>query len=478
MTAIQLRVPVVVNRGRRIGYASHAMTPTARLTPLLPRLADRLARVSARWVPDSFSIACLLTLVTFALGLTIGRAGPVQCLTAWGSGFWELLSFAMQIAVVIFAGYIVAVSPPVTRALESVAALPRSPRQAVAWTAFLSLVLCWLNWGLGLIASAVLVRFMARRNPGADYRLLVAVAYFGMGATWHAGPSGSVPLLMATPETFMIRDGLIAAPIPLSETVFTATNLVLTAIVTAGLTLFAALLHPPAGQAVRADPRALEALAAFEPPACPARPQPADRLMHSAVPHRLVGLLGLAYMATQIAAAGVNLTLDGVNLLFLSLGLVLHPTTASVVKAAEEAVRPLHGVILQFPLYAGIYGIMKGTALAAALASAFLSVATARTFPLIVFWYSAVLDYFVPSGGGKWAIEALYVLRAGDALGVPVREVAMAYAYGDMATNIIQPFWAIPLLGVARLEFRDILGYEILVFALYTATLSAFLLMS
>jgi short-chain fatty acids transporter len=447
------------------------------VAPLLPRLADRLARASARWVPDSFSIACLLTLATFALGLTAGQAGPLQCLKAWGGGFWDLLSFAMQIAVVIFAGYMVAVSPPVTRALEAVAALPRSPRQAVACTAFLSLALCWVNWGLGLIASAVLVRFMARRHPGADYRLLVAVAYLGMGATWHAGPSGSVPLLLATPETFMIRDGLIPGPIPLAQTVFTPLNLVLTAFVTVGLTVFALFLHPPAGQAVRADAAALEALSSFAPPPRPDHPSPAERLMYGRVLHRVVGALGLGYMAAQVAAAGVNLTLDGVNLLFLALGLVLHPTPASVLKAAEEAVRPLHGVILQFPLYAGIYGIMKGTALASVLAAAFLSVATPRTFPLIVFWYSAVLDYFVPSGGGKWAIEALYVLRAGQALGVPVTDVAMAYAYGDMATNIIQPFWAIPLLGVARLEFRDILGYEILVFALYTTVLSAFLLL-
>ena len=347
----------------------------------------------------------------------------------------------------------------------------------MALTALWSLVSCWLNWGLGLIASAVLVRFMARRHPGADYRLLVAVAYLGMGATWHAGPSGSVPLLLATENTFMIRDGLIPAPIPLSETVFTPLNLGLTAVVIAGLTGFAALLHPPPGSTVRADPRALEALTPFEPPARPEPPQPADRLMYSRVLHRLVGALGLGYMALRVAASGANLTLDSVNLLFLSLGLLLHPTPASVIRAAEDAVRPLHGVILQFPLYAGIYGILKGTALASAIASAFLSVATPRTFPLIVFWYSAVLDYFVPSGGGKWAIEALYVLRAGQELGVPVTEVAMAYAYGDMATNIIQPFWAIPLLGVARLEFRDILGYEILVFALYTAVLSAFLLM-
>ena len=186
--------------------------------------------------------------------------------------------------------------------------------------------------------------------------------------------------------------------------------------------------------------------------------------------------MGVLYVFSLVRAGGVNLTLNSVNLLFLSLGLLLHPTVASLLQAAEEGIRPLHGVVLQFPLYAGIAGIIEGTGLASVFASWFLAVANARTYPLVVFWYSAVLDYFVPSGGGKWAIEASYVLRAGAQLGVGVPEVAMAYAYGDMATNIIQPFWAIPLLGVARLEFRDILGFEILVFALYTALMSAVLL--
>jgi short-chain fatty acids transporter len=200
--------------------------------------------------------------------------------------------------------------------------------------------------------------------------------------------------------------------------------------------------------------------------------------MHGGWVNRATGLLGLAYLGMETAGGGLSLTLDTVNLMFLSLAILLHPSPAAIVAAAEDAARPLHGVVLQFPLYAGIYGIIKGTGLASALAAAFLAVANARTFPFVVFWYSAVLDYFVPSGGGKWAIEALYVLKAGAALGVPVPETAMAYAYGDMATNIIQPFWAIPLLGVARLEFRDILGYEILVFALYTAVVSAVLLVS
>jgi len=447
-------------------------------SPFLPRLADGLARVSARYVPDSFTIACLLTVVTFAMGMTLGGASAMQTVDAWGSGFWELLGFSMQMVMMIFAGYLVAVSPAMTRVLDALARVPRSPRQAIGWTAFLAMAACWLNWGMGLIASAVLVRFMARRHPDADYRLLVAVAYLGMGATFHAGPSGSVPLLLATPNTFMIKEGLIAAPIPLAQTIFTPLNLGLTAIVISGLTALAVLMHPPADKVVRADPEAVGAMAAFAPPARPSQPTPADRLMFSGLANRTLGALGVIYIARHVSGSGMNLTLDTVNLLSLSVGVLLHPHPASILKAAEEAARSAHGVVLQFPLYSGIYGIIKGTGVAAMLAGAFVSAATPRTFPLIVFWYSAFLDYFVPSGGGKWAIEALYVIRAGDALGVPVTDVAMAYAYGDMATNIIQPFWAIPLLGVARLDFRDILGYEILVFALYTAFMSAVLLLT
>lgn len=445
------------------------------LARLLPALAASLARFSTRFVPDAFSIACILALTVFAAGVVVAGATPAQCVAAWGRGFWELLAFSMQIAVVIFAGYVVAVSPPVARLLDACAGLPRTPRQAVAFTAFLSMLLCWLNWGVGLIAAAVLVRAMGRRHPGADYRLLVAVAYLGLGLTWHAGPSGSVPLLLATPGSFMVKDGLIAAPIALSETIFTPLNLGLTAAVLLGFTAFVVLLHPPAGQTVSADAAALQALASFEPPARPERPTPAEIVMHSGWLNRLVGGLGVLAFALQ-QRQGLVLTLDSVNLLFLSLGIALHPSAASLLRAGEEAARSLHGVVLQFPLYAGIYGIMKGTALAEVLTRAFLSIATPGTYEAVVFAYSAVLNYFVPSGGGKWAIEAPYVLGAGQALGVGAPAVAMAYAYGDMATNLIQPFWAIPLLSVARLEFRDILGYEILVFALYSLVVSVVLL--
>ncbi len=438
----------------------------------LSRVAGSLARVSVRWVPDSLSIACLLTLLAFVLALTLGGASPGEAVGAWGHGFWSLLAFSMQIVVVIFAGYVVAVSPAVTRGLEAVAGAPRTPRQAVAFTAAASMILCWLNWGVGLIAAAMLVRAMGRKHPHADYRLLVAAAYLGMGTTWHAGPSGSVPLLLATPDSFMVRDGLIAAPIGLADTILTGPNLALMGL---GLVLFpilAVLLHPPADHSVATPPEALDALARFEPPRRPEAPSPAERLTHGPWLNRLVGGIGLAYVAIETAHGSFALTLDTVNLVFLCLGILLHPSPAAVLKASEEAARSLHGVVLQFPLYAGIYGVMKGTALAGLLARGFIAVASTATYPLVVFWYSAALNYVVPSGGGKWAIEALYVLDAGRTLHVPVRHVAMAYAYGDMATNLIQPFWAIPLLGVARLEFRDILGYEVLLFLAYAVVVS------
>ena len=448
------------------------------MSGFLPRLADGLARLSARWVPDAFSIAALLTLLALGLGLTVGGASPAQCALAWGNGVWALLSFGMQIALVIFAGYVLAVAPPVARALDALARVPRGPRSAVAWTAFLSMTLCWLNWGMGLIASAVLVRTIGRARPDTDYRLLVAVAYLGMGTTWHGGPSGSVPLLFATPGSFMVRDGLLASPVPLSQTVFTAANLGLMLVVALVLTGFAALLHPARERTLAVGPETLAALATFEPPARPPSPTPAERLVHGPWLNRGLGLLALVFVFLQARGGTFAATLDSVNLIALALGLLLHPSPASLGKAAEEASRPLHGVVLQFPLYAGIYGIIKDTGLVESLTHAFLTVSTPGSYPLVVFAYSAVLNYLVPSGGAKWAMEAPYVLGAAKELGVPATSVAMAYAYGDMATNLVQPFWAIPLLGVARLEFRDILGYELLALAVYTVLVSAALVLA
>ena len=431
-----------------------------------PAFVERLATLASSLVPDAFSIAIILTFATLLAAVTWAGASPSVAVRAWGQGIWTLLPLSMQIAFVVFAGYLLAVSPPMARAIDFIAGLPRTGAQAVGLAAFTSMGISWLNWGVGLVASAILVKSIAARRKDVNYPLLVAAGYLGMGVTWHAGPSGTVPLLFAGHDSFMVRDGLIAAPIPLGETIFSPFNLVFTAVAALLLGLVAILLArrpgamtPPPESPVAADVPALSIATSRTP---------AERLSHSRAPTLALGLLGLAFLAIERISGRFSLSLDMVNLIVLLLALLFHRNAAALLAHVEEASRPLHGIVLQFPLYAGIYGLIKDTGLANRLAEVFLSVATPNTLPDVVFAYSAFLNYWVPSGGAKWAMEAPYLLKSAAALAVSPAKIAMAYSYGDMATNLIQPFWAIPLLGLAKLEFKHILGYELVFFAVYS----------
>jgi short-chain fatty acids transporter len=434
--------------------------------PARSTFVELLAKGASSFVPDAFSIASVLTFATLGAAVLWAGASPETAVRAWGQGIWTLLPLSMQIAFVVFAGYLLAVSPPMARLIDAIAAWPKTPAQAVGLAAFTSMGISWLNWGVGLVASAILVKSIAARRRDVNYPLLVAAGYLGMGVTWHAGPSGTVPLLFAGRDSFMVRDGLLAAPVPLSETIFSPGNLIFTAVAALVLGFVAVMLARKPG--------------VFPPP--PLEPPPPQAADTSAKPAtfaewlsrtRLVtlalGLLGLVFLFLESRAGSFSLSLDMVNLIVLALALILHRNAAALLAHVEEASRPLHGVVLQFPLYAGIYGVIKDTGLANRLAEVFLSVATTDSLPTVVFAYSAFLNYWVPSGGAKWAMEAPYLLKSAAALDVSPARIAMAYSYGDMATNLIQPFWAIPLLAVARLEFKHILGYELIFFVVYSA---------
>ncbi|EPX60124.1 Short chain fatty acids transporter [Cystobacter fuscus DSM 2262] len=432
----------------------------------LVRIAEALGRFSARYVPGSFAIAVLLSLFTMGLAVGWTDTPAPRVLDAWGAGFWELLSFSMQMALVMFTGYLLALTRPVRALLEWLAGLARGPRSAVVLMAMVSMGLAYLNWGLSLVASAMLVRFVARRRPEVDYRLLVACAYFGLGATWHAGLSASAPLLVATPGHFLEKQlGLI----PIERTLLSPFNLGLTAAVVTGLTLLAWALHPSPERAVRVDPKVLERFQDFEPPERPVGNSPALWLDYAPVLSTVFGVLGVVWFARALWLGGgwKAINLNAVNFLFLTLAVLLHGTPARLLKASEEAASVLHGIVLQFPLYAGIYGIFKATGLTERIGQLFVSLSTTATFPAIVYLYSGVVNYFVPSGGSKWAIEAPYLLEAARTLGVAPEKVVLAYAWGDMATDLIQPFWALPLLAVARLDFKDILGFLLVAFVFY-----------
>ena len=335
----------------------------------LGRIALALNNWTSRWIPSAFSIAIILTIVTLAAGALFTAHSLRACIGFWGDGFWELLAFSMQMTLIMVTGYIVVVSPPVNRALRWFAGLPRSATGAIALTALGAMLLAWINWGLGILGAAVLVKYVARRHPDADYRLLVAVAYFGLGCTWHAGLSASAPVLVATPGHFMEKQ---MGVIPLSRTIFFPFNLAATAAVLAAMTAVACLLHPrnPADRR-RVDPARLEDIGTFEPPFPEDRKgrAPSDFLDYTYLLNAIVGLAGLTWLVQNFAFRGwQGLTINTVNFIFLTAGILLHPSPASVLKAAAASGSTIYGIALQFPLYGGIQGIMIGTGLAKVIA--------------------------------------------------------------------------------------------------------------
>jgi short-chain fatty acids transporter len=454
---------------------------------VLQRVARVLTAWSTRWVPDAYVIAALLTGFTFVLALVFTDSGPFALVRYWGSGFWELLSFAMQMCLIIMTGYILAVSRPMQALFARVAGLARSPRGAVMLTALLSMALAWFHWGLSIVGSAVFVRYVARRQPRADYRLLVCAAYLGLGTLWHAGLSASMPLLVATPGHFMQQElGIV----PVSRTLFHPFNLLLVAGTVGLMTALARALQSPGGDEPRVDwdaaddagagfesaadaattagrPPAAAATAAGPPPDA-ASASPARRLENSLVVGLVIGGAGLIWLGWWFGTHGLaGINLNTVNFAFLMLGILLHGRPAALLAAAERGGHYVWGVILQFPFYAGIFGIIKESKLQDVIAGWFTALSTPKTYPLIVLWYSGCLNYIVPSGGSKWAIEAPYIVKAGHDIGANMNFTVLAYAWGDMLTDIIQPFWAIPLLAIARLSFRDIMGYGLIFFLAY-----------
>lgn len=441
---------------------------------ILARIAIALNNWSSRWVPSAFSIAILLTILTFLLGVFLTPHSFLDCIRFWGDGFWELLSFGMQMTLIMVTGYIVVVSPTMNRVLRWFSSLPRTGTAAIAFTALGSMVLAWINWGLGIIGSAVLVKYMARQHKDVDYPLLVAVAYFGLGCTWHAGLSASAPILVATPGHFMEKQiGIL----PLSGTIFHPFNLSLTLVVLVLMTTIATLMHPRrVDQRKLVDPARLIGEAEFSLPTMEGHKKSFSTFLdfHYLL-NLVIGLMGIMWLILNFSANGwEKITINTVNFAFLSVGILLHPSPASVLKAARESGSYIYNIVLQFPFYAGMYGIIKGTGLSNVIGNAFVHVADAKTLPVVVYWYSGIVNYFVPSGGSKWAVEAPYVIEAARTLGVGYGKIVVSYAWGDMMTDLLQPFWALPLLTAAGLEFKEILGYEMVAVVVYAAVVSAF----
>lgn len=414
---------------------------------LLSRPATRLME---RWLPDAFIFVIVLTLIAALAAMATQGTAPMDLVRMWGDGFWALLSFAMQMLLVLVTGFILASSPPVRRLLGRLAGLARSRGGAIVMVSLVSLAASWINWGFGLVVGAIFAKELARQVR-VDYRLLVAAAYSGF-VIWHGGISGSIPLTVATPAHFAEDQiGLI----PTSATIFSSWNLMIALAVLIAVPLVNRAMLPDPREEVLVDPSLLR-----EPEPAPpsARPSPAEWLETSPLLMVLIGIPGLAWLALHFVGGG-GLNLNVVNFLFLFLGILLHGTPRSLLASLDEAVRGGAGIVIQFPFYAGIMAIMTDSGLAASLSGWFVSISTAQTLPFWSFISAGIVNLFVPSGGGQWAVQAPVVLPAAEALGADVAKVVMGVAWGDAWTNLLQPFWALPMLGIAGLKPRDIMGF-------------------
>ncbi|MDA2807394.1 short-chain fatty acid transporter [Nocardiopsis suaedae] len=449
------------------------------------RFGNALAAFSTRWIPDAFVFAVGLSVLVYLLALGLTDHGPLQLVDDWYAGFWGLLEFAMQMALVLVTGYALASSPPARRAIRRVAALPRGPLSACALTAVGAALLGMLHWGLGLIAGAMLAVEVARscreRGIKAHFPLLAASGYTGL-MVWHSGLSGSSPLLVNTEGHFLEEQ---IGVLPLSETLFQPFNLVFLAVMLIGAPLLLMSMHPrPEDAEEIEDAPEGESGPGGDGGAVATKEQrrtltPAQRLMHSRVPVLIIVAAGLVSIVPGLVRGGiVGLDLNLLNFTFLIAGLGLHGTLAGYAAAAAEGAKNASSVIVQFPFYAGIMGIMEHSGLLEQIATWFVSFSTPFTYPFWALISACLVNLAVPSGGGQWAVQGPIVVSTTESLGLDPGVGVMAVAMGDQLTNGIQPFWALPLLALTRLRAGKVLGYSgvVMLFAIVAASLCITLL--
>ena len=418
-----------------------------------------------KYLPEPFIFAIILTFVAIAVAIPVCHQSITEVVSNWGGGVWNLLGFSMQMALVLVTGATLAAAPTIKKGINKLASLPKTPAGAIALVTGISAVACWLNWGFGLIVGAIFAKEIAKKLKGVDYRLLIASAYSGF-VVWHAGISGSIPLKMASDVDELVKDtnGVITSVIPIGNTILDCHNVVMVVLVTIALVAINSAMHPKGENVVVIDPALLD----DDDPVganqhLPAT-TPAMILENSRLLSALLALLGLSFLVISLFFKHKTFDLGSVILLFLFLGIVLHKTPIAYVRAFAKSVSGAAGILLQFPFYAGIMGIITGVGesgicLGTVVSQAFINISTSTTYPLYTFLCAAILNMFVPSGGGHWAIQAPIMFAAGEALNVDHGLTGMAIAWGDAWTNLIQPFWALPALAIAKLNAKDIMGF-------------------
>ncbi len=455
----------------------HARTaaPAPPRENLLVRLSQVMVAFAERWFPDAY-VFVLLAAILVAAGALLHGGEAVTISRAFGDGFWSLIPFTMQMALVAVGGYVVAVSPPVARLMRRAASVPRTGRSAVVFVGVVSILLSLVNWGVSLIFSGLLVREIARRTDiRLDYRAAGAAGYLGLGFGFTLGISSSAAQLQATPASIPASLMPITGVISFYETILTWQNLL---VIGVGTLLSAAICHfttPSDANAVTASDLGVSLTESRVEDQRPTRP--GDFLEFSPILTILTVVLAAGWLYDTFRSGNPLITLSGLNtynFVFLLLGALLHWRPRSFLTSFSHAMPSVAGVLLQFPFYGGIAYMLtrvknaSGTTLSDTIAHWFVSLAhDTGTFSAIVGLYSATLGFFIPSAGGKWVIEAPYVMKAANEVGAHLGWTVMVYNIAETLPNFINPFWMLPLLGVLGLKSKDLIGYTSMQFFIH-----------
>ena len=433
---------------------------------ILEKMSQSFTTVAERWYPDAFIFVILGVIVVAAANFATGAA-PMDVAKAFGGGFWTLIPFTMQMAMVAISGYIVATSPACSRLINALARVPKTSAGAVAWVCFISMMSSILQWALSLILGGLLVRALARRTDiKVDYRAAGAAAYLGLGATWALGFSSSAAMLQANPSSLPKSISDISGVIPLTETILLWQSIVMLGAIIIG-SVAIAYFSAPKGSNIRTaedmEVDVSESEAVAEKPT-----RPGEKLEFTRILPILIFILGLGYFIEEFATKqGIQVisSLNNYNFCFLMIGLLLHGNIRSFLRSLNKAVPTATGVLIQFPFYGSIATMLTGVqgadgwTISHHIAEFFVAIANADTFPVVIGIYSAILGFFVPSGGGKWIVEAPYVFEAAITLKAHMGWAVQVYNAAEALPNLINPFWMLPLLGIIGLKARDIVGF-------------------
>lgn len=426
---------------------------------MLARIANRFSNLIKNFLPDAFVIAVLMTLLVMAAAWALDPKDGMQMVSAWGDGFWVYIGFTMQMVLLLMTGMTLASAPSVSGLLIRLASQASGKLKPYALVFIACTIAYYINWGLAVIVGAILAREVGRQNDRVHFPLLVASAY-APTALYTAGLSSSIGLTVATEGHFMAD---VMGVIPTSETMFSPATIMIFLALAITMPIIIMLMAPKDAKQIipwSGDKDEKNHAEQLEEEST-AEKTPASRLESSSFLGRLMGGIGIAYTVYHFSTGG-DFNLNIINLFFLSLGLVLHHSLKEFSTAFSSSANAISPIILQFPFYAGIIAVLSSSSLGDMIIGGLTGVASSETFNVFTYLSAGLVNILAPSGGGQWALQGPLQIPAAISLGVNPATTAMAVGWGDAWTNLIQPFWALPILSVVGLHIRHIMGYCIL----------------